>query len=111
MILSFSVGTSKNENIDCLVKETYAIMSTQVTCETDHISLLCELRMSSALIFFFLCIFCNLKEKDHIGRSINIKKDMFICEISIIILICQKLVSVQPVQQKINLPLPNQYSS
>ena len=33
---------------------------------------------------------------------------MFICEISIIIiLICQKLESVGPVQQKIELPSPN----
>ena len=33
---------------------------------------------------------------------------MFICEISIIIiLICQKLGSVGPVQQKIKLPSPN----
>ena len=31
---------------------------------------------------------------------------MFISEISIIILICQKLGSVVPVQQKIKLPLP-----
>ena len=31
---------------------------------------------------------------------------MFISEISIIILICQKLESVRPVQQKIKLPLP-----
>ena len=32
---------------------------------------------------------------------------MFICEISIIFLICPKLGSVTPVQQKIMLPLPN----
>ena len=32
---------------------------------------------------------------------------MFICEISIIILICQKLGSVGPVQQKIKLSSPN----
>ena len=33
---------------------------------------------------------------------------MFLCEISIIIiLICQKLQSVRPVQQKIKLPLPD----
>ena len=37
-----------------------------------------------------------------------IKKEMFICEISIIvILIRQKLWSVRHVQQKIKLPLPN----
>ena len=40
-----------------------------------------------------------------------VKRKMFLCEISIIIiiiiLICQKLGSVGPVQQKIKLPLPN----
>ena len=36
---------------------------------------------------------------------------MFICEISvIIILICQKLESVGPVQQKIKLPQPKKFS-
>ena len=40
IILSFWVGTSKNKNIDHRVKETCAIMSTQVTCQTDHIPLL-----------------------------------------------------------------------
>ena len=38
--LSFGVDTSKNKNIDHGVKETCAIMSTQVTYETDHITLL-----------------------------------------------------------------------
>ena len=53
-----------------------------------------------------MCIFfCNLKEKDHIRRNKNgKKKGIFICEISIIILICQKLGLVGPLQQKINLP-------
>ena len=40
IILSFGVGTSKNKNINHGVKETCAIMSTQLTCEIDHISLL-----------------------------------------------------------------------
>ena len=40
IILSFRVGTSKNKSIDHRAKESYAIMSTQATCETDHISLL-----------------------------------------------------------------------
>ena len=36
-----------------------------------------------------------------------VKKEIFICEISIIIFfICLKLASVQPLQQKFNLPLP-----
>ena len=35
---------------------------------------------------------------------------MFICDISIIIiLICQKLGSVAPVQQKVKLPSPNRF--
>ena len=40
IILSFWIGTSKNKNIDHHVKESYTITSIQVTCETDHISLL-----------------------------------------------------------------------
>ena len=40
IILSFRVGTSKNKNIDHRVKETCAFMSTQVTCETGHFSVL-----------------------------------------------------------------------
>ena len=39
IILSFRVCTSKNKNIDLQVKETCAIMSAKVTCETDHFSL------------------------------------------------------------------------
>ena len=34
------------------------------------------------------------------------KKEIFICEISIIFLICLKLALVRPLQQKFNLPLP-----
>ena len=34
------VGTSINESIDNRVKETCAIMSTEITRETDHIYLL-----------------------------------------------------------------------
>ena len=43
-------------------------------------------------IFIFYVFYCNLK-KDHIRRNINRKKkEMYICEISIIIiLICLKL--------------------
>ena len=36
------VDTSKNKNFDHRIKETCAIMSTQVTCKTNHISLLCD---------------------------------------------------------------------
>ena len=82
-------------------------MSTQVTYETDQISLLCDPTMSSATNFCFF-IFCNLKKKKIILEDVKIvKKYMYICEISFnIILICQKLGSVQPVQKKIKLPLP-----
>ena len=38
-----------------------------------------------------------------------VKRKMFICEISIIILICLKLGSVGPEQQKIKLPSPNNF--
>ena len=56
IVLSFSVGTSKNKNIDHRVKGTSAIMLTQVTYETDPILLFCDLTMSSAPIFCFLFI-------------------------------------------------------
>ena len=56
IILSFRVGISKNKNTDHRVKETCAIMSTQITCETGHISLLCDSTLSSALIFFMYFI-------------------------------------------------------
>ena len=53
----------------------------------------------------------NLKEKYHIRRNINSKKkEMFMREVSIIILIYPKLRSVGPVQQKIEFPLPYHYS-
>ena len=47
-------------------------------------------------------------EKDRISRKINSKK-IFVCEIVIfiIILICQKLGSLGPVQQKARLPSCN----
>ena len=48
IFLSFRVGTSRNKNIDHQVKETCAIMSTQVTC--------------NIFVFYVLC--CNLKERD-----------------------------------------------
>ena len=75
------------------------LISTQFTHETDHI--LNDSKMSSALNFCFLCILLSSKEKDHIRRNMhNKEKEMFTCEIIIIILICQKLGSVGPVQQK-----------
>ena len=57
IILSFWVCTSKNKNIDLQVKETCAIMSAKVTCETPHLFTHdSDLTMSSALKFCFLCI-------------------------------------------------------
>ena len=47
--------------------ETCAIMSIKVTYKIDHISLLWDSTISSALNR-------NLKEKDHIKRNINGKK-------------------------------------
>ena len=65
IILSFRVGKSKNKNIDHGGKETCAFMLTQltqVTYETDHISLLQDLVISSAQNFCFLCITVILKK-------------------------------------------------
>ena len=49
IILSFRLGSTKNKNIDHWGKEAYAVMSTQVPYEIDHISLLRSSTMSSAL--------------------------------------------------------------
>ena len=46
-------------------------MSTQVTYETDQISLLCDLTMSK--VPFFYVFYCNLKEKGRNKRNINSK--------------------------------------
>ena len=49
--------------------------------------------------FVFYIDYCDLKEKYHIRRNLNCQKKKVIFEISIIIiLICQNLGSVQPVQ-------------
>ena len=56
IILSFRVGSSKNKNADHRVKETDAIMSIQVTHETDLISLLRDSAMSNPLNDCFSCI-------------------------------------------------------
>ena len=47
---------SKNKNINNRGKETCAIISAQVTNETNHNSLLCDSTMSNAPIF---CFFMN----------------------------------------------------
>ena len=59
-------------------------------------------------IFVFYVFYCNLKEKDHIRRNINSKKYeyLYVKSVLFIILICQKLGSIGPVQQKTKLPLP-----
>ena len=57
IILSFRVGTSKNENIDHLGKETCAY-------QNDHISLLCSLTMSIALNLF--CVYISVTQKEKI---------------------------------------------
>ena len=56
IILRFRVGASKNKNVDHGVKKTCAIMSTQVTYEINHIPLLSDSIISSALNFCFICI-------------------------------------------------------
>ena len=78
IILSFRVDTAKNKNIDHEVKETCAIISTKVAYEIDHISLIQDSTISSALIFCFYAFYGNLKEKDHIKRNKNSKKELFI---------------------------------
>ena len=56
IIQNSRVDTSKNKSIDLGVKETCAIMSTQVTYEMNHISLLQDSTISSAQNFyFFIC--------------------------------------------------------
>ena len=45
--------------------------------ESDHISLLRDLLMTTALNFDFLSILLNLKEKDHIKRKIRSKKNQY----------------------------------
>ena len=51
-------------------------MSTQITYEINHVSLLQDSTISSALdfCFFFYVFYCNLKEKGQITRNINSKK-------------------------------------
>ena len=61
IILSFRVGTFRNKSIDHQVKETFAVISTQVTCETEHISLL-TIPRCQVHSFVFYVFHCNLKE-------------------------------------------------
>ena len=67
IILNLGFGTSKNKNIDNRGKENSAY-------ESDHISLLRDSAMPSALNFVFYLFYSNPKEKHDIGRKINSTK-------------------------------------
>ena len=96
---------NNHKNIDHRVKETCAIISTQVTYEIDHISLLQNSTISSALNFCFYVFYRNLKENNHIKRNTNSKKiHVYIGNQYNIIWVCRKLESAWPVQHKIKLP-------
>ena len=57
-------------------------MSTEVKNESNHIFLLLDSTMSSVINFCFT--FCNLKEKDSIGRKISSKKkDLHVKSVSL----------------------------
>ena len=64
--------------------------------------------MPNALNFWFLS-YCNLKE-NIFHKKVNSKKKYVYMWSIIIFLICQKLWSVRPLQQKIKLPLPKERS-
>ena len=86
IILSFRISISKNKNIDHGVKQSCAIISTQVTYELNHISVLGHSTISSALNFCFYVFYCDLKEKYIYKEKYKLhKKEKFICEISIIL--------------------------
>ena len=93
------VSVSKNKNVDHRVTETSAIISTRVTYEIDHFAF--NKVICTRFLYFMYFIVIMLHE------MYIVKKEMLICEISIIIfiiLIYRKLGSVRPVQQKIELP-------
>ena len=56
LILNFRFGLSNSKNIDDGIKETCATMLTKGTYEVNHISLLWDSTISSALDFCLLCI-------------------------------------------------------
>ena len=73
-----------------VLKKTYAIMWTQGTYETDHISLLCDSTIPIVLSACFFMYFIVVQKKVIILEEIwQVKKNVY-CEISII-LICQKI--------------------
>ena len=79
---------------------------------TSLYSVIQQCVMGTKFLFFFYVFHCDLKEKYPIGSNINCqKKEKFVCEISIIIMICQILDSAGPVQQKIKLPSPKAFGN
>ena len=56
-ILSFRISISKNINIDHGVTQTCAIMSPQVTYETNHIFVLCYSTILNSINFLFFMYF------------------------------------------------------
>ena len=65
IILSLRVGTSRNENSDNQCKRSCAY-------ETDHMSLLCDSTMSSALNFCSYLFYWNLLEDKINSKKTNI---------------------------------------
>ena len=82
IILSFRIGTSKN--FDHRGIETCAIVSTQVTYETDHNSFN---DVKCFKVLFFQVFYCNLKEKYHIRRKMNMKKKKYLYLKSVLLLL------------------------
>ena len=97
MILNLRVGKSKNK-IDHWGKEILRLR------KWPHLLMLWFYSFKRTK-FLFLSTLLQPKRKKIIWRKLKSKKKN-ICEISIIILICQKLESVGPIQPKIKLPLP-----
>ena len=103
IILTLMISTSKNKNIDHQDKEI-------CSDERNHISLLCDLMILSALIFCFLSTLLQPpKEKIKlIRKKINTKeKNVYIRnEYYYYFFICQNLGLVNLIQQTIKLSSP-----
>ena len=91
-ILRFRDCTFRNKNVDHRGKQTSVY-------ESDQTPLLCNSKMSSALNFCFYLLHSNPKEKDSKKKFIMRNHYYYYFD-------CQKLGSVGPVQQKINLSSP-----
>ena len=84
ILLSVGVGTTKNKNVDNGVKGTSVIMSTQVTYEIDHISLLQDSKISSVLNFcFWYVLLLSKRKKSHVKGNTNSKKRNVFVEMKI----------------------------